>query len=395
MLDLHPVTAVTIGAAFVFGMVLALLGSLKLALARRLDLGEGGVGSLFAALNLAFIPMMILSGIIVDKSGVTGTLVFGSFVTAVALFSLALRPTYTGAFVALLIAGLGSAGVSTASIVLMPHAFFGPGQTTASLNLGNVFFALGALVTPPLTAILLQKLEWRRTLGLLGGVCLVPAILAALFSQALNELATMATPLSELLGSFPVWVAGLVFFFYAPLEGAISVWTTTYLTGAGHSEKRASWLLSGFWAAFLLSRLLVAFAQHGAIVSYRWDKPLLVVLPLLAAVVLGNLAGTGNRNAAWRGTIMLGFLLGPIFPTLVSLLFKNLNHEGITSLGTAYGLMFAVGSLGSLMLSPLIGAAARKRSVQVALRIPMFMSLILSVAALVFCLLVETPHVNP
>lgn len=44
--------------------------------------------------------------------------------------------------------------------------------------------------------------------------------------------------------------------------------------------------------------------------------------------------------------------------------------------------MFAVGSLGSLLLGPLIGLVARRQAVQQTLRIPMIMALALAGAAL-------------
>src|SRR5262249_18181485 len=147
-------TVVTVAAAVVFGMVLALLGSLKLAMAKRLGLGEGDVSGLFVALNLALIPVVILAGMATDLGGVAWTLVLGSMATSIGLFSLGWRPTYGGVLGALLMAGLGSAGVSTASMVLMPKAFFGPRLITASVSLGMVFIALGALMTPPLMALL-------------------------------------------------------------------------------------------------------------------------------------------------------------------------------------------------------------------------------------------------
>ena len=53
MFGLQGVTLVTASSAFVFGMVLALLGSLKLALAKRMSLGEHRIGGLLSALNLA------------------------------------------------------------------------------------------------------------------------------------------------------------------------------------------------------------------------------------------------------------------------------------------------------------------------------------------------------
>src|SRR5205807_1074501 len=107
-----------------------------------------------------------------------------------------------------------------------------------------------ALITPPLTVLFLRKLEWRQTLGLMAFFCLTPAVLAALFSQALVQPELSPTPPAAVLASPAVWLAGLVFLLYAPLEGSISVWATTYLTDAGHSERRASLMLSGFWAAF-------------------------------------------------------------------------------------------------------------------------------------------------
>jgi fucose permease len=372
------VTAVTISGAFVFGMVLALLGSLKLALAKRLDLGEARIGGLLSALNLALIPMMLLNGVLIDLWGVRGVMALGSVVTALAIYSLALQPTYARAFTAILLAGLGGAGLSTASIVLMPQAF-PPLQSAAALNLGNVFFALGALITPVLADVLLRTLEFRRTVSLLALLCLVPAVACVLPGNlSLTEQASRST-LQGLIESPLLWLAGLVFFFYAPLEGSLSIWATTYLTELGHGEHRAAWLLSGFWTTFLASRLLAAFALHRLPETWNPWWPM-VLLALLAAVVLGNISGTARPRRARLGLLVLGFLLGPIFPTLVAMLFRW--HP--QAQGTAYGLMFAIGSLGSLILAPVIGASARRRNVQTALRIPMLLALWLTAAALLF-----------
>jgi fucose permease len=382
MAGFSAVTAVTISAAFVFGMVLALLGSLKLALAKRLALNERSIAGLLSALNLALIPMMLLTGLLIDRLGVRPVLVLGSLVTAAAIFSLSLQPTYRKTFAAILLAGLGGAALSTGSTVLMPQAFFGP--TSAALNLGNVFFALGALVTPALCDVLLRTLEYRRTVSMIAVLCLVPA-LVALVAEGVQAPAAEGANLSGSSNLTQLWFAALVFFCYAPLEGSISIWTTTYLTELGIGERRATWLLSGFWTAFLASRLLTAFAQHGGLLPPVTDPWVIVVPALAVAVVLGNLAGNAQRGSAWRGLLLLGFLLGPIFPTLVGIVFRLFPGQE----GTAYGTMFAVGSTGSLVLAPLIGASVTRRSVQTTLRIPMLIALALSGAALVLALTVR------
>jgi fucose permease len=387
MFGLRPETAVTVSAAFVFGMVLALLGSLKLSLSKRLHLGEGRIGVLLSAFNFALMPMMLLTGLLIDRYGVRWVLIGASCMTAVAVVSLGVNPTYRRAVVGVLLAGLGSAGLSTASIVLMPKAFYSMREASAAQNLGNVFFALGALVTPVLTDLLLRTFEFRRCVAVIATLCLVPALLASITDRAALELTPAHANLDRLFVDKALWLAAVVFFLYAPLEAAVNVWTTTYLTDLGQSERKAAWVLTGFWAAFLASRLVAALAlHHWPGLGRGWDFVLLVLPALLVAVVLGNLAGTASGAAAGRGTLLLGFLLGPIFPTLVGALFQRLNDEKVYGFGTAYGALFAVGSLGSLVLAPLIGARATRRSVQTALRIPMVIAIGLTLAALVFAL---------
>jgi fucose permease len=386
MFGLQGVTVVAASAAFVFGMVLALLGSLKLALAKRLSLGEGRISFLLSALNLALMPMMIVTGFMIDGMvGIRWVIFGGSLLTAAAMLVLGLRPSYAVAIGAVLCAGLGSAGLCTGSVVLMRTAFF-PDSATASLNLGFVFFALGALVTPVLVDVLSSICSFGRLAIVLALVCLLPAVFTVMTAVAGEQFPVeQAHAVSKLGSAQAVWLAGLVFFFYAPLEASISIWATTLLTELGQGERGATWTLSGFWCAFLGSRLLTALAAQTPYLK-DWEAWLLVIPAALAAVALGNLSGTAGRAGARRGLWMVGFLLGPICPTLVGILFQRLSRDNLESYGTAYGVVFALGSLGSLVLAPVIGAIALRRNVQFALRIPMMLAIIVTLAALVFSL---------
>ena len=255
----------TITAALIFGMCLALLGSLKLALAKRLNLGEGRIGVLLSALNSSIIPLMLLAGLLIDALGAKAIVILGSLTTALAVASVGLRPSYGRAFGSLLLAGLGSAGLGTAALVLMPRAFFGMDQmASASLNLGCVFIALGALVAPVLSDVLVRLLEFRRTASVLAALCLAPALAAALTPTEQLHVGVQSPDLFVLLSDGNLWLVGLVFFFYAPLEGSVSVWATTQLTDLGQGERGAVWILSAFWGAFLASRLLTAMLFHWA-----------------------------------------------------------------------------------------------------------------------------------
>jgi fucose permease len=380
----EDVQAVTIASSFVVGMLLTLLGSIKLSLGKRLELSDAGVGWLLSALYLALVPMMLVSGVFVDYSGPKWVLFAGSLVTAAALFLLAVGRKRAQGLVAILLMGAGAACLSTGSIVLMPKAFFPGSPPAAALNFGNVFFALGAFIMPPLAEWLLRGLDFRRGMGILAVLCLVPALFAGLAPRAAFEVGGPAAPpldLAHVLGHPILWLAGLVFLLYGPLESSVGTWGTTYLTHLGTSEQRAALLLSGFWLTFLAGRLGTAFLQHQRWWSSAYEPWLILLLALAAAVCLGNLAQSEKPRHAIGGWLLLGAFLGPIFPTLVGILFEFFPaHEH----GTAYGAMFSIGSLGGLVLPPFVGVCVRRMNVRRAMRVPMVMALVLALATLVF-----------
>ena len=283
---------------------------------------------------------------------------------------------------AVLLAGVGGAALSTGSTVLMRKAFF-PDDELASQNLGNVFFGLGAFITPMLVTALLRRLDHRRAVGVLAFLCLVPTVLAAFTEQ--KEFATQDHPaaLGTLLQNPILWLAGLVFLFYAPLESTIGTWATQYLIDRGFRERMAAWLLSGFWLMFLAARLATALLQEQGVLPKSEKAAWLIIgLALAAAVSLGNMAGARMRLSGALGLLLVGALYGPIFPTLVGILFLYFPDTR----GTAFGAMFAIGAVGNLFAYPLIGAYARRNTVQRAMVLPMILALLLALATFVLML---------
>jgi hypothetical protein len=328
----------------------------------------------------------------------------------------------------------------------MPRGLFGAHEATASLQLGFVLIALSALIMPPFVDLLVRGIGFRRVMAIIAFLVLAPAFLAAPaavgfklsdraiealrrdnvpelvvqklkdlkdqeftsraeFVEALNQrlgederqryqdivlnragdLATggSRTRLDRLVEDPSMWLAALVFFCYSPLEAFVSVWTTTLLISMGEPQRQVRWL-AGFWSAFLLSRLAFAFIEHAGYLHDDWASWFLFGSALMSAVVIGNLSGAFRAHQAGMGLVILGCFLGPLFPFLAGRLFSLESTRDVP--GTAFGLLYGCGSLGSLALAPLVGLSASARSIQAALRIPLFIALVLAAATLLFIL---------
>jgi fucose permease len=377
-------TAAAIGGALVFGMTLALFGRLKLAMTHTVPDEDRSLRRWLLTLNVSLVPLMLLSGVLLDTYGARPLLVAGSVMLAVALVLLRPKAAYPHTLAAMLLAGFGASAVGAASIVLMPDAFFVAEETSAGLNLGFVFIALGALVASVLADILMKTIQLRRTLAVCALLALTPALLGVLPSAGWRRDEHPAN-LSTVLAELDCWLAALAFFFYVPLEASISSWTYSLLAERGQDQREAAGLLSGFWTAFLASRLLAALLQHTFFYSEWWGRGLIVAAPLLAAVLLGNLAGAGQQGRPRGGLVLLGLLLGPVLPTLLSVIFQAAPEAK----GTAFGMVFAAGTLGSVLLAALIRPPSAVRHPLSALRLPIFLALLVTASALVLGLMMQ------
>jgi hypothetical protein len=384
MSDTLALTIWTIAGALLTGLLLALLGTLKMAVARRPDRVGTSIGMLLFMLNVLLVPLLVGSGLVIDLWGLQPVMIAGPVLLTLSFMALGGGASYRRTQIAVVAAGLAGASITTVTVVLMPRAFFGEHEVVASLQLGMVFVALGALVSAPLIDILFHKLGFRKSMALLALISLLTIVPAALVPGKQLEMHPPADATTRLLEDSGLWLGCLVFFFYAPLEGFVGVWVSTHLATLGAPPRQASRLLFVFWMSMLLSRLLVALIRHSSGLGDTLSPWFLVVPALLAAVVLGNLAAVVRPERLGWGMFLLGLFLGPVYPFLVGLLFRTPGGQAMP--GTGYSLLCASGSVGGLLLAPLVGYCARSRNLQVALLIPMFLALILTAAALLFSL---------
>jgi len=348
------------------GMGVALLGSIKMALARKLDIDEARVGGLVSMFGFAMIPVMLIMGFLTDLLDKQAVTIGGCFVVVLSLLVFASARKYWTALLAVLLLSAGwSAAVNVLNVLMQPA--FGGSQTYA-MNLGNFFFGLGAFFTPLVAAYLLQR----------GG--LVPALLAlavvpllgGLFAFGVDFEGMVPPPDEEaapgiglLLGDPVMWLTALALLFYAPMEATMAAWATTYLGEKGMSEGAAAWCLSGFWLAFTCARLGTALLVATFGLAVGGDKLLIIGLSVLCVLAWAGAVVSPNRAMAGAMVLLAGLVFGPTFPTIVGVLVGHVQNSVHPALGgRAVGLFFAVGGIGWSVIPILIGAYARKTSVQ-------------------------------
>lgn len=342
------------------GMGLALLGSLKVALARRLAIDEARVGGLVSVFGFAMIPVILLAGFLTDRAGQQGVLVGGCLLMTGSLLVLATARRYPIALVAVVLLSAAWSAMINVGNVLTPIAFGGGDRARVAFatNLANVFFGIGAFLTPLAVAFLLRKAGFAKTVSLLGVLALVPAGLSlSIDFGAFQATGTAAPPsFTVLLGDPIMWLCGFALFFYGPLEAAVAAWTTTYLDNQGVRETPAALMLSGFWLAFMVARLATAFALPAG-----REAAFILVLALACVGVLAAMVVSRGAGLAMLLVVLAGLVFGPIFPTLLAVL---LGHFDKLLHGRAVGLLFAIGGIGWTTIPILIGTYAQRTTVQ-------------------------------
>jgi fucose permease len=356
-------TLMQIAALAVAGMCHALLGSVKVPLARRMKIDETRVGGLVSVFGFTLIPMVFAAGFLVDEIGKQSVLGGGFLLVILSLVMLSRLTTYRSALLAVLILGTGWSALVNVLNVTSPPAFLPLDEIkermSYAMNMGDFIFGMGAFLTPIMIAVLIRKVGFQKTFLIFAAMCVVPLLLGLgvdwdrLASPSADS---VAGGMAKLLSNPVVWLCCLAFFCHVPVEAAVATWATTLMTEKGVKENTSSTLLSVFWLTFMSSRLITALALPAGN-----DTLLIVVMaPLCVLFTLGIVFSKSARTTCVT-VIVAGLILGPIFPTLIAILLSNVE----TPLhGRAVGLFFCIGGIGWTAIPILIGRYASRTSVQ-------------------------------
>ncbi len=361
---------------FGFGVVAALIGAIKLRLAERLQIDDARVGNLIMVWALASIPMIVIVGILSDKFGYLSIIIPGVVVAAAAMLMIGAAKTYAAVVLGALLLSVGGSCINSAGNTLL--VVLNPGKGVMRQNFGNIFFGLGAMTVPLLTAYLFKRMKFPAVLGALGGIMVIPLILSIPTSYPHAGEFLLSKTVERLVDPF-VLVGGLALLFYAGVEGSMGGWLTTYFKDAGFEEGQTSALLSTFWVSLLGGRLITALLLAAGTLTEDQAPWIVMTVALLIAVMLLIMSFARSKSLAAITAIIVGLAAGPVFPTSVGFVLKQYpKQEGIV-----FGAIFGILLIGGAVIPGSVGHVSKASSIRRALLIVAASAIMLAIMSVV------------
>jgi fucose permease len=347
----------TILAIFVYGLIAAMLGTILPDLSARFKLSPEQNGRIAFAQALGLIISSLGVGPLNDSLGKkVGFLLALSLVTF-ALFMLPKSSGFGAIRLYIFLVGLGGGAIVNSAFALISDISKENQASTGTLV--NLFFGLGGLVTPFVSANLFK--------GNAIKLCYFVAAIAAV-TLIYHALTPIPGPtgthgfqfdlIGIALGKPALWLLSLMLFLYVSCEVGVWNWLSQHLIAQGIPEKSALNILSlGFALGILVGR---------AVISQVLTKvePDIVTLCAGFAMAVTTFWALRTRSAGMAGVavFLAGASMAPVFPTvlgIVGTMFQSKDKYNLPdAVATAQGVAQAAGWLGLAVSSRIIGAIA-------------------------------------
>ena len=377
---------VALSCVFGLGMCFSLLGSISVKLMPRLKIDTGRFGTLISSFMITCLVASVVVGILIDSWGHKPFAIIGFLLSALCIYMIARATTYSSVLTACFLLGIGAMCLNDVGNTLIPVVLFDGKNVSAALNLGNTFFCLGLFLTPLLVSYFFRKTSYLNTITVLVVIMLVPLIFAIAARNYPNvQVGFKASTALALLVHPAVIVSALALFCYISLEASFSNWIAPYskeiiskdfpVLASDVVDATSQRMLSVFAIAMMVGRLLASQVQlitaQGALI--------IQVMALVAAVVIFAMTKSG---AIWTSMLIAcaGLAFAPCFPTTVGVTFAKFRPEVY---GSIFGIIFAVGLLGAVIVPKAIGNLAKGSSIQKSLRLLTLICLALVVLAMI------------
>jgi len=336
-------------AIFVYGMIAAMLGTILPDLSSRFHLTPEQNGAIASCQALGLVVASLAAGPLIDNEGKQAGLVLGLAIISGALLLLPRSAGFGSIATNLLLLGLGGGIIVTAANAL--GSDITPDRRATMLNLLNLFFGLGGLATPFISANLLGR-NAVRLCYLVAGLSAVTLLvnIGTPMPKPTGARTFVLSDVGTVVGQPALWLLAFFLFLYVACEVGVWNWLVRHLVAQGIPESRALNVLSlGFALGLLLGRVTIA----PVLISVS-SLTVTLTASILIVITTYLMLQARSARAAWVLVFFAGLSMAPVFPTTLAIVgdvFPRMT-------GTAMGIVITFGWVGLAVSSRIIGSIA-------------------------------------
>jgi len=357
----------------IFGIVIAVLGSVMPSVTEKFDIDHADAGSLFIMMSLGMILGSLIFGPLVDRYGYKGLLMVNAALVFASIEGIALAPSIGTLWFSLFVIGFGGGAVNGGANALVSD--ISEKNRGSGLSLLGVFFGIGALGVPFLLGTLLHRYSFEMLTGFVGALILVPFVFFSVlkFPAPKHEQGFPVRDGLNLLKEPSLLLFGMILFIQSGLEMTVSGWSATFMNEElGIPARQSVLYLSMYWLGLIIARLTISDILKRS----SMKKVMTASLFLGVSGSLLLIMSTGR----WMVLPAL-FVTGLGFAAIFPLVFAYVGNLYPKYSGTAFSIILAIALLGGMSIPWTAGMLAGAFNLRVAL---MIVPLCLIIALLLF-----------
>lgn len=295
----------------------------------------------------------IFLGFLADRLGRKQTIVLGLIAFALNSYLFVFGNTFAYFLALLTISGASIGIFKTGALALIGDISKSTAEHTATMNLVEGFFGVGAIIGPAIVVSLLtHHVSWKWLYSIAGTLCVI-LILIALCVRYPRTMQVTEEPVNlrrtfRMLGNRYALGFGAGVFLYVAIEASVYVWGPLYL-----ANYRGPWLLLASYAISVFFALRAAGRFLGVWLLSRvdWSWAILILCCAIFICLAGSVV-FGTRA---------GVVLLPLSGLFMSVIYPTLNSKGISCFpksehGSVAGVILFL-TCGGAVLGPLAMAA--------------------------------------
>lgn len=304
-------------------------------------------GLLISTYSLGSLSSVLLTSAVADRLGKRRFITASLFMLAVGCALLAVRGKPIILYLGLFCFGFGFSPSEALSSALLSDE--NPQKGSLWMNISQAGFSIGAIVGPMLTMAYLGRFPSYHGIFLLVGLtAMVFIVLLVLTGRGRFKPGPQDDKVP--LNMFSVFkdkrfrMLALTMFLYIGYESVAPAYIKLAFLRAGQEETMAALMISLFWGAMILARLL------GAMLTGKEFKSILG-FTVIAAIGLMLIVFAQTTFLMVLAVVLIGFGCGPVWPMIVALAARQFPERT----GAAVGMIMLCCMVGFIVFPSLIG----------------------------------------